>query len=711
MVQHLICLIAFLLFVPVYAFAQPGVQHIKLLRSPKSLAMAKAFTTGKLPDPMRLPQGNVDQQAAALAKAVSKGDESSTAALYASILASGYGVRDPDGSVTQTTQRGQGLIYESWEIAAMAKLYGESYGVMLSHLSNALVRSVPAFKDIPLQTGVLDAIRAGAKSNHPAVRFWSRFIVELGRNSETPYDLLAQVDPTKTRLDAVQVALILKRLAADLAVLQKSQQHHATRSTSPCSASEVGDLIIDYNALASTTLFGFLTNRLGGRAAQYAEVAGVANVVLTVFKFIASYAALNVEISMDSDKLIRTKDTKPGERRTLTAKLHIDTGKWEAINCLRPVLNTAGLDVDLPDNGPLPKVNVVWTIVLGGDSRGWLGTVEDFLEILGGDAPSGEGLVYFDALPGAERSPANQYTNNEGISQIYVVGVPQEKDLSHRKLFEVSKAAGVRVDVQLKPMRLKDVEGLSNIMDIAGNAFSFLTEDQLGGGVGTVTETLYRSNWYSSQPFYFVVKDWEPCTGQWQGVITYSATMREEGTAENISSTQYWKDESNYEARAQLDGRKDNLGAPLARVQAHANQIRETGSSGKRECSRVNKQVQEAHGEGSAVTTGFSVTLNPRSGRYTVSAPLIVITGSGSYTVTSEVKGACRNPFNKDLNQTTPQSNVQLSPEGPVVQGEGTVDPNNPDVISGSNTVTVPTNRGGERKVTITWHLTRCKDQ
>ncbi|HYK21941.1 MAG TPA: hypothetical protein VEV42_14470 [Pyrinomonadaceae bacterium] len=708
--RQLILLIFFVFCVPLCGEAQP----VKLVRSPKSVALAKAFISGKLPEPMRLPQGNIDQQATALAKAVSKGDESSTAALYAAILASGYGVRDSDGSVLQTTQRGQGFIYEASEVAAISKLYGEGYGVTLQHLSDSFVRSVPAFKNVPLQTALLEGIRVGAKSDHPAVRFWSRFIVELGRNSDVPYDLLAQVDPAKTRLDAVQVALILKRLAGDLAALQKPQKHHAIRRNmqSPCGASEVGDLVLDYNALASTTLFGFLTNRLGGAAANYSEVAGVANVVLTVFKFIASYAALNVEISMDADKLVRTKDTKPGERHTLTAKLRMDTGKWQQINCLRPILNSAGLDVDLPDNGPLSGVNVVWRIVLGGDSRGWFGTVQDFFEILGGGEPAGDGIVYFEAIGGADRSPANQYTDKEGVSQIYIVGAPQEKDLSRRKLFEVMKGAGVRVDVQLKPMRIKDVkEGLSNIMDIAGNAFSFLTEDPIGGGVGTVTETLYRSNWYSSQPFYFLVKDWEPCTGQWQGTITYIATMKEEGSAENLTVKHSWHDESYYEARAQLDGRRDNLGAPIARVQAHASQYKELDGTGKGECYRVNKQIQEAHAEDSATTTGFSVSLNPRTGRYSVSAPIIVVTGSGQYTVTSEVKGACRNPFNKDLHQTNPQTNVQLSPDGPVIEGEGTVDPNNPDVISGSNTLTVPTNRGGERKVTITWNLKRCQDQ
>ncbi len=408
---------------------QPG-RKVALVRSPKAQAFAKAFGNGKLPEPLKLPPGNVDQRAAALAKAVASGDESSTAALYAAILAAGYGVRDSDGSVMQTIDPGQGLILNAWEVAATAKLYGEGYGVMLSHLADSFTRTVPQLKDQPLANALLEGIRAGAKSNNPATRFWSQFIVDLGRNSEASYDLLRQVDPAKTRLDAVQVALILSRLSGDLVVAQKQRPAHHSRppAQGPCGTTDTQDLILDYNALASTTLFGFLTNRLGGSAASYSDVAGVANVVLTVFKFIASYAALNVEITMDADKLVRTKDTKPGERRKLTAKLSIDTGKWQMINCLRPVLNSAGLDVDLPKNGPLSGVNASWVMVLGGDSRGWLGTVADFASIITGDASYGDALVFFDAAPGAERSPANQYTNDEGVSEIYVVGAPQEKD-------------------------------------------------------------------------------------------------------------------------------------------------------------------------------------------------------------------------------------------------------------------------------------------
>jgi len=112
---------------PAAALAQleiPESQRVKLIRSPKSVAMAKAFDDGKLPEPMRLPPGNIDEQAATLAKAVLKGDEKSVPALYAAVLAAGYGIRDADGSVLETTDHGQGMVFRDWEIAAIAKLIG-----------------------------------------------------------------------------------------------------------------------------------------------------------------------------------------------------------------------------------------------------------------------------------------------------------------------------------------------------------------------------------------------------------------------------------------------------------------------------------------------------------------------------------------------------------------------------------------------------------
>lgn len=692
-------------------------KRMKLIRPPKTLALAKAFHDGKLPDPLRLPPGNIDQQAAALAKAVATGDDSSTAALYAATLASGYGVRDPDKSVMQTTENGQGMIFEAAEIAAMGKLYGEDYGVMLGHLSDSFTRSTPVLKDVPLANAILDGIRKAAKSNQPAVRFWSQFIIALGKNSAVPYDLVTNVDPTKTRLDAVQVAFILKRLAGDLAVVEKRTSGHHPRprpnnAQASCGGGEVADLILDYNALASTTLFGFLMERLGGAAATYGKIAGVANAVLTVFQAVISYASIEVEITMDGDKLTRTKTTSPGERRRLTATLRMDPGKWQMINCLRPKLNEAGLDVSIPEGGPLKGVKAEWYVVLGGDSRGALGVAEDFLTTLLGGAGYGDGIVFMDALENAaQRSPVKQITDDEGVTEMYVVGVPQETDLSKRKLFEVDKGAGVRVDVQLKPMRIVDKkQGLSNIMDIAGNAFSFLTGDTLGGVTGTATETLYRSNWYSSQPFYFIVKDWEPCTGQWQGTINYKVLSKREGTAESNVVSSYWNEQQYYEARAKLDGRRTAEGAAIAIVEAHASDVRSWGGKGKGVCYGQSDQAQSIHGQGRENTTAFSIVLNPRTREYSVSAPTPVIYGSGEHTLKTEKKGQCNNPFNKHYEHTNKIDRFQMSDDAPNLIGRGRIDPDNPDEISGSETAVHDTNRG-KKTVTITWNLRRCADQ
>jgi len=615
--------------------------------------------------------------------------------------------------VMQTTENGQGMVLASWQVAAAAKLYGEDYGVTLAHLSNSFTQTVPALKNIPIADAILDGIRKAAKSNHTAVRFWAQFIVALGKQSAAPYDLLTQVDPAKTRLDAIQVAFILSRLSGDFAVIEKRTAGHHPKLRnesfqSPCGASDVEDLINDYSALAETTLFGIIMERLGGGAGKYGKAAGLANVVLTVFKFIVSYASLEVEITMDGDKLIRTKNTTPGERRLLTATLKMDTGKWDMINCFRSNLNEVGLDVDIPKNGPLAGVNVVWVVVLGGDSRGWLGTVEDMLNIFGGETSYGDGLVFFDAVPGANRSPAKQITNKAGVSQIYVVGTPQETDLSKRKLFEVDKGAGVRVDVQLKPMRIVDTtQAVSNIIDIAQDALSFLTGDYLGGVVDTAAETLYRSNWYGSQPFYFIVKDWEPCKGQWIGTITYTTTLKDVGSAEDFRTRRTWNDEASYEGTAQLDGRTDNHGAPMVRVTAKAHERSERFSTGKVGCFYAGTKIRELNGSETVDTSGFYVLMNPRSGQYNVSFPAILVSASGFDSNDAVVKGHCNNPYNKDFNQVDKIERYQLSDDAPVLIGRGRIDPAKPDEFSGTETAEHDTPRG-HKTVTIKWDLRRC---
>ena len=183
-------------------------------------------------------------------------------------------------------------------------------------------------------------------------------------------------------------------------------------------------------------------------------------------------------------------------------------------------------------SGPLADTTVAWSLVLGGDSRGAFGTLIDL--VTGED--DRDNLVYLKPKAGANPMPGRQTADSNGVSNIDVVGAPQTEDLTRRKVFEVYKAAGVTVGVQIKPMKIKDAQAaLSTLGDIVDNVISFLTKDFIGGGLDVVFETMYRSNWYSAKPFYLMVKDWEPCKGQWIGTITYTATLKHTGSAEGLA--------------------------------------------------------------------------------------------------------------------------------------------------------------------------------
>lgn len=184
----------------------------------------------------------------------------------------------------------------------------------------------------------------------------------------------------------------------------------------------------------------------------------------------------------------------------------------------------------------------------------------------------------------------------------------------------------------------------------------------------------------------------------------------ESGSAESFVNKSSWNDNAKYDSTVQISGRRTDQGVPLALVKARASQTRERISSGKGVCYRTSTQIQHVEDSATETTTAFSVTLNPRTGQYTVSAPTMVVEASGS-SVDSEVKGTCNNPYNKDLHQRNPVKGMKLSAEGPTLYGKGQIDPSNPDAISGTDTVIVPTNKGGERTVTITWNLRRCQDQ
>jgi hypothetical protein len=114
---------------------------------------------------------------------------------------------------------------------------------------------------------------------------------------------------------------------------------------------------------------GVLTEGGAKLVERYANLALIANAVLTYAKLIITYMTVDVTIEMDSSPLIRTINKSAGCQRKLTAEIKQKIGNWQIVNCLRTALNAAGLDISLPSDGAVKNVKTQWHILEGGVSQ------------------------------------------------------------------------------------------------------------------------------------------------------------------------------------------------------------------------------------------------------------------------------------------------------------------------------------------------------
>ncbi len=482
-----------------------------LIPPDKGKTMSAAYQSGVLPAPAAPPDGTVEEQAFFLAEAVNRGDENSTAALITALKAAGYGIRDAQGNIDY--QSGwQGMALDGWEVAAMARSYGNGVGIGLGTFGDGLEIIAPEWKKETNVRDLVQGIRAATRSEHSALRFWANFIIELGRRAYAPYNLLDDEEVKYARLDVVQLTLIMTRLAADLNFAAKRQGQQSPRAEvepnefdqrnesnqkdgaatyfvnasyrndvqtrdavfanasykpqtnaaddakQPCTMTEMESLIADLNATGWGFYFGEFTTYLEDKKVVSSKTSAMydrANAVLTAAKLIATYAALDSEVTMDGDQMLtRTKTMQPGERKTLTAKVKIDVGKWQMMNCVRPALNLAGLDFSLPGNGAPAGTRVDWNQVEGGVADSAAGniwhTVKNVPSLaMDGTMDNGNAIVYLDTQAGIKPADKNHYnyTDANGESKIDAVGMRQKRDLSRENLCPVMKKMSVNLDI------------------------------------------------------------------------------------------------------------------------------------------------------------------------------------------------------------------------------------------------------------------------
>jgi len=425
---------------------------------------------GQLPAQFPMPQGSIDAAAAALAKEVLVGGSKTLPALMTAIQAAGIGIRNgADNIIVSPAQPSQGFLSDAYEVQAVALLSNFGLTFNLSDLSSDLggVRT-DTFGDTELANIILGGIRDTAQNGSGPVRFWARFIVELGRQSPSPYDLLGSSLVADIPLNPIQLNFILWRFAADVAVMTGSSSQTSGVSSqtktvllrtgqsggsSPCSFNGTESFIMDWTAAASKYGFKNLYSYIdkfknvidpssGLKAGQT-----IANTALAYAKYLATLALYNSTIRMDGNPpLHRTKSTSnDGEQRTFIFEAKYDTGNYQWLNCFRIMFNAMGLDFSLPNDGPIKGADVQWSIYRGGK-------IVEFA--IGTDPVKGH------------------VTDDKGITKVDLVGKRQNKALP-ADAKAVTKQAALDADVALKSVKVKDIGDIAT--QVPGGAKILLT--------------------------------------------------------------------------------------------------------------------------------------------------------------------------------------------------------------------------------------------
>ena len=554
-----------------------------------SHAMAVAFDTGALPRPLPAPSGDLDQAAATLAKQVAARDENSTSALMTALQMAGLSIRGKDGNMLlQPATRGQGMALDEWEVAAIAKLYGRGTEMSLADLGVVLSRIIPGIEKPSTAKLLTEAITHASGGAQP-LRFWARFIAELGHYSEEPYDLLSgQVGPEAIKLDAIQLSLILLRMTGELSALDRAPTlpkkpaarlhrqpgipapvladavfHPRSRvrllpvaettpgSGPPCQLNEFQSTVLDATALADDFLLTSLVERIKENWSgleHYGRASKKANLVLIIAKLIWTYCALNVEVTMDNPPLIRSEDTDPGQSRVLKANVTFNINTWQILNCLRPILNIVKVDLgNVPNHGAASGAGVEWNLLEGGTNhkQGGFHYVHsyDTANYLAIDQLA---FVFFDNGPGFQGETWSTVADEDGVATMKVTGRPQASDLTPHKKFPWLRTMGVFVNIKVKvadkgsKLFAEFLDVLRPALALAGTAEGGEDSDPLTGLVDAIAETLYRMHWYASDTFTFPVRDWKVADGSWHGEIHLSDSHSENPPESGVDNPNFF---------------------------------------------------------------------------------------------------------------------------------------------------------------------------
>jgi len=157
-----------------------------------------------------------------LARRVLTGGTAGQAALLEALSASGFAVLDSKKRVISAVPQKpeMGLALEEREVDILARAAADQLTMPFADFETDVALAVGDEQGgRVLVSMLLNEIRNGINDPSPTVRTWAGLIVELGRQSPEPYDLVTVTETSSVRLNGLQQVLLLKHLSAEFFAL------------------------------------------------------------------------------------------------------------------------------------------------------------------------------------------------------------------------------------------------------------------------------------------------------------------------------------------------------------------------------------------------------------------------------------------------------------------------------------------------------------
>lgn len=699
------------------------------------------FVVKGLPASAVLPSGTIDQVAAFAAKQISRSDDGSLPILLPALQAAGFTIIDKNGKVLfkPADGKGQGLGFYDFEAVGSLKLAQKGVLISLEGLAATITKQTPAISATQFADLMLKELRLHANDqNNSYLRFYARLIIELGKASVEPVDLMT-APAGQIKLSVLQASLLIRRLQGTFYALAKRTgsteispprflQHgpyisafwkrddsplfpRPVMKDSPCNLTGDQALILDSAAIHLTTWNGtivaaFDSPRLG------AGIQG-ANAALAWLKLVASVTMMKGQIHVQEDPLVRTlnSDTsKLSNKRLMVARIWSEVGDVEVLNCLRPSLNLlTGLDFNLPTGGPLGDVAIEWHFAGDNDIR-----------VNNSSTRNTESFVVFESAKGNDPNPQKQVTDDKGLSKMWLVGKAKVPAIRfENNPATVDKEAEVYVAVTLKSA--KDFK--QNVLDFSG--FILGVAQAIKGGdivalggvlIGAGAEIGYRTPYVAARATIPVI-DHEPCDGQWVGTVTYTVIRTYKHTitypariTPNSGGTGYFGGSTTTDQTVTLSGTAtvNSKDGQRSLITSSADEIMSMKTShssagycnkkmGVRNDDANSTDIKNASGTMRGTTTVYITFFKDF---YQISLKPIDVNATLKSSSESSHTGC--NPGANSYNN----SSIALY-GGVLINGKADIG-DDPGILKGSTTTTTNVNDDGNTVTTITWNLRRC---